>query len=242
MAAGMASPPTCGLAAAIAGLLLCGAARADPETVAAAERAANEGLARYDRHEYDGAAEAFRRAWTLDPQPAVLFALAQAERKAGRCDLADADYRRFIALGPPAAQRRAAQNSIGRCTPAPPIAPPPIAPPPIAPPIAPPVVDPPGPTVVTAPARPTSRRWVALPAAFAGITLASAVAGAALYGVAHAEYGTLSRSACGVAGDCADAAYAGTRTKAYASYGLFAAAGALAIVDVVLWVTAARRR
>jgi hypothetical protein len=55
------------------------------------------GARHYERGEFRAAAEAFREAHQLSPQPALLYNLAQAERLDGQCELALAHYEEFVA-------------------------------------------------------------------------------------------------------------------------------------------------
>jgi tetratricopeptide (TPR) repeat protein len=110
----------------------------------------DEGVALYRSGRYAEAAAAFARAHGEDQQPKYLYNRAQAERLAGDCDAALEGYRAFVALEPPEAQRRQAEDNIAACQaaiaerapprdPAPleepaPAAPPPALPPPALPP------------------------------------------------------------------------------------------------------------
>jgi tetratricopeptide (TPR) repeat protein len=90
------------------------------------------------------AADAFERAYEIDPKPEYVFARAQAFRFAGDCEQAVATYRRFIALAPPRAAIDEAREHIATCggdpEPAPATSPPaPRVEPDAAPPVDPPI-------------------------------------------------------------------------------------------------------
>jgi tetratricopeptide (TPR) repeat protein len=91
------------------------------------------------------AADAFARAYELDPRPEYVFARAQALRFAGECEPAIAAYREFIDLAPPQAAIDEARGHIATCggVPEPAPAPAPEPPPRIEPT---PVVEPPPPS------------------------------------------------------------------------------------------------
>lgn len=77
-------------------LLLVGATQvqADPKSEAAA--AFSDGQRRYVAGEYDSAARQFVIAYSLDPDPAYLFNIAQAYRSGNQCARAAKYYRRFL--------------------------------------------------------------------------------------------------------------------------------------------------
>jgi tetratricopeptide (TPR) repeat protein len=99
------------------------------------------GLTRFEREDYSGAIDAFKRGNAIDPRPQFLFAIAQAERLRGDCKAALVYYRRFLTTSPPEEQAAAATQHLRRCsavvsaapTPAPEAAPPPPPPPPVEP-------------------------------------------------------------------------------------------------------------
>lgn len=55
----------------------------------------DEGSEHYDRREFRAAADSFRAAYALFPEPAFLYNLAQAERLDGQCDSALTHYEEF---------------------------------------------------------------------------------------------------------------------------------------------------
>ena len=64
---------------------------------AAAHAAYREGRARFDTADYQGALERFRRTYVLDPQPVLLYDIAQVERRLGRWSDAATTYQRYLA-------------------------------------------------------------------------------------------------------------------------------------------------
>jgi tetratricopeptide (TPR) repeat protein len=91
--------------------------------------------------------------------------------------------------------------------------------------------------VVAEPSR--NKRWVA-PSVVAGLTVATAVVGAGLIGSVSVDYDRMlsGPSSCR---PCSDSQVAPLRARADAAYAMFALSGALAVVDVVLWLRARRR-
>lgn len=91
--------------------------RAQPP--ASPEAAAAEAAARAQTHfaeeQWDLAVEALVEAYALDPDPAYLYARAQAERMGGRCKIAIALYERFLESGPSEAQAEDTRINIRRC-------------------------------------------------------------------------------------------------------------------------------
>lgn len=147
----------------------------------------------WEARRWPEAAEAFERAYAIEPRPEYVFARAQALRLADDCTGAIAAYRAFIDLAPPAAAIDEAQGYIVACggdpTPAPP---PPIAPRPIAPSDA----GAPGPTapLPAAVVPPPRRAWWRDPAGHAvgwtGLAIAATGAGLTIEGLARRERGT----------------------------------------------------
>ncbi len=73
------------------------------------------GLERYEAGDFKGAIDAFVTGNKLDPRPAFLFAIAQAERRRGDCGAAIIYYERFLATSPPESQAEAARDQRDRC-------------------------------------------------------------------------------------------------------------------------------
>jgi hypothetical protein len=57
----------------------------------------DKATAAFDRKDWNGASRALADAYVLDPRPDLLYARAQAERLAGRCNVALPLYDRFLA-------------------------------------------------------------------------------------------------------------------------------------------------
>lgn len=73
------------------------------------------GIAEYKAGRYANAIEEFETAYKLDPEPALLFSLAQAERLGGRCRAALEHYERYLASNPNDEQTSAARVGIAWC-------------------------------------------------------------------------------------------------------------------------------
>lgn len=86
---------------------------ASPE--AAAAEAAARAQTHFAEEAWDLAVEALVEAYALDPDPAYLYARAQAERMGGRCKIAIALYERFLESGPSEAQAEDTRINIRRC-------------------------------------------------------------------------------------------------------------------------------
>lgn len=80
-----------------------------------AEDAAARAKAAYDRGDYEAAAAALADAYEADPQPAYLYARAQAERYGGDCAAATEHYRAFLDTKPGAEAAKAAQTNLDEC-------------------------------------------------------------------------------------------------------------------------------
>jgi tetratricopeptide (TPR) repeat protein len=73
------------------------------------------GLKAYGEKDYDTAIREFRNAYKIDPDPDLLYALAQAERLAGYCGDAVVHYRQFLETRPDEMQVEAARTGIELC-------------------------------------------------------------------------------------------------------------------------------
>jgi hypothetical protein len=73
------------------------------------------GLERYESGDFKGAVDAFLVGNGIDPRPAFLFAIAQAERRRGNCKASVVYYQRFLATGPAEEQAAAARQQKHRC-------------------------------------------------------------------------------------------------------------------------------
>lgn len=75
----------------------------------------DEGQTLYAAGDYAAAIERFRRGRALDPRPEFLYAIGQAQRKAGQCREAIESYRAFIVESSSEKQVEAARLQIDRC-------------------------------------------------------------------------------------------------------------------------------
>jgi tetratricopeptide (TPR) repeat protein len=114
---------------------------------------------------FDIALTELQAAYEIDPQPKLLFAMAQVEAKLGNCDDAIDHYNQFLTSTKDKAKQAVVKQAIAACVPAPVEGPPPVdvvaptpaepAPPPPPPP--PPVVEAPKPApIVVAPPPPVA--------------------------------------------------------------------------------------
>ena len=103
------------IAAAVLAAPLPGHARAPTRAETAAAEAAARAQGHFAEQEWDLAVEALVEAYALDPDPAYLYARAQAERMRGRCKIAIALYERFVESGPSEAQVEDTRINIRRC-------------------------------------------------------------------------------------------------------------------------------
>lgn len=82
-------------------IVLCAApaaARAEENKQALARSLFNLAIGEYQAKDYEGAAASLAKSHALDPRPEALYALAQAERLAGRCKDALAHYEELLEL------------------------------------------------------------------------------------------------------------------------------------------------
>lgn len=102
---------------------------------------------------FDVALTELKAAYEIDPQPKLVFAMAQVEAKLGNCDDAIEHYNQFLASTKDKSKQAVVKQAIAACVPAPAVVegPPPVqdatpSPPPEPPPSPPPpVVEPPPP-------------------------------------------------------------------------------------------------
>jgi tetratricopeptide (TPR) repeat protein len=73
------------------------------------------GLRLYERNRFDEAIAELRAGLAIDPQPEILYALAQAERKSGHCERALEHYQSCMALLKNPAAAAAVRVQIERC-------------------------------------------------------------------------------------------------------------------------------
>lgn len=176
----------------IAALLVLALARAPEPATSVDNPHFAAAVEAWEARRWPEAAEAFARAYAIEPKPQYVFARAQALRLADDCSGAIKAYRAFIDLAPPPAAIDEARGYIVACggdpTPTPP---PPIAPRPIVS----ADVSAPRPTDPPLPATPARRRpWWRDPAGHAvgwtGLAIAATGAGLTIEGLARRERGT----------------------------------------------------
>jgi len=73
------------------------------------------GIEEYKAQKYEAAAATLKEAYELDPKPNTLFALAQAERLAGRCPEARAHYKELLEATTELATAKAVQTNLELC-------------------------------------------------------------------------------------------------------------------------------
>jgi tetratricopeptide (TPR) repeat protein len=88
---------------------------ADPAVTAAARPHLEAALRLFKAREYAQALAEFRAAFDIDPQPALLYAIAQAERLNGDCRRAIRFYEAFLRTAPKQSQGLSARQNIARC-------------------------------------------------------------------------------------------------------------------------------
>jgi tetratricopeptide (TPR) repeat protein len=81
----------------------------------AAQQRLDHGLQLFDLQRYDEAIAEFKLGYEDDPRPDFLYAIAQAERAAGRCAPAIEAYKAYLRSNPAARQIKLAQFNIERC-------------------------------------------------------------------------------------------------------------------------------
>jgi tetratricopeptide (TPR) repeat protein len=187
----------------------------------------------YETQEYEQAIDALKQGYQLDPQPAFLYTLGQAERSRGNCARAIEAYRSFLRTHPPEKQAQLAHVNIERCTEElkHPAAPPPA---PSTTPASSPSIPTTKPSLLLSPSR--ARRWPAW--VLIGTGVAVAVAGGAVYGTARRRFDELKASCDGV---CAPQSWQSWSSATDASYALLAIGGA-ALVGGIIWMALPSRK
>lgn len=99
----------------IAAAALAGDARADGR----ARDLYKRGIDEYKAQKYEQAAATLGQSYELDPKPEALFALAQAERLAGRCADARGHYKKLLDATTELATAKAVQSNLELCGPDP---------------------------------------------------------------------------------------------------------------------------
>jgi tetratricopeptide (TPR) repeat protein len=194
----------------------------DPDTEIA-RRHFEAGRLQYEASDYEGALREFEAARKVRNLPAFDYNIARCLDRLERPAEAIAAYERYLAASgetPDVFEVRERVRVLKEriAPPSETATPPPIAKPPPH----------------------SSRRWIA-PGVTTGVTLALAVTGAGLLGSVKIDYDRMltGPSACR---PCSDAQVSPLRVRADAGYVVLGVSGALAVVDVILWVRAARQR
>ncbi len=214
---------------ALALVLAAGTARAqseDPDEEIARKHF-KSGSVFYLANDYGKALAEFETAARAHPAPALDFNIARCHDRLEHADQAIAYYRKYLASSPPdAAEIQARIEKLQpRATPEPPRVVPPTMP-------AMPII--PSPVENEAP----QRSWK-LPIGLGVATLALGIVGASLLGSVVPDYDQLDGpDGCR---PCMPSQFSDLQARADAGYALLGVAGAMAIVDVALFVLAARR-
>jgi hypothetical protein len=115
-----------GLVCVLGGLLLASPAHAadDPAAVEQAKMFFNAGAQAYEAGRFGAAVQAFQQAYALAPRPAILFSMAQAERKAWFVDKRADDlkhaiehYHRYLDLVPTGGRRGDSADALAELEP-----------------------------------------------------------------------------------------------------------------------------
>jgi len=211
----------------------------DPDEEIARRRFAR-GSEHYAAGAYQQALDEFEAVRRYKPAPALDYNIARCLDRLERPREAIDAYTRYVTARPDAqdaAEVRARIETLRRrLPPEPPATPPPTPTPPIATTPPPTTTTPPPPLVD----RPSTARRYAAPIAVGAGALAAALVGAGLLGSVRSDY----NAANGPGGcrPCTDADIAPLERRAYAGYAMLGIAGALAVVDIALFATTARRR
>jgi len=99
---------------ALAVLLVAGAADAKPRR-RDAKLQFDRGVTAYQKGNFEAAAEALARSFTLERDADTLFAWAQSERKLDRCDKAIELYEKLLTYNLPAANKSAVELNLDEC-------------------------------------------------------------------------------------------------------------------------------
>jgi len=194
----------------------------------------DRGVAAYDAGAFAEATALFQRAYAASNAPDLLFNIAQAYRKWGRCADALAFYRRYLDEAPNPTNRKEVDERIAEmqtCATERPATPEPPAPEPVKP--APkPEPTPPRPVETDDPG--STHRRVALVLALSGGAVG--LAGGGIYWRARVKFDE-ARDIC----PCAPGTYAGWERATTASYIMMGVGGAALAGSVVLYLVAPAR-
>ncbi len=135
--------------------LVCLPVMAHADAKSEAKQHLDSATARHKDRKYAEALDEMKTAYALDPQPELLYAIAQLHVQLGQCDRALPFCDRFLDSKPKDSSAAKARQAIEMCKTNPPAAAPP-EPPPV-------VVPPPRPIVVPPPPPPTRRETVTVP-------------------------------------------------------------------------------
>jgi tetratricopeptide (TPR) repeat protein len=210
------------IAIALALALASGSARAieDPDTEIA-RRHFEAGRDHYEAGDYQSALKEFEAARAARPLAAFDFNIGRCYDRLERPADAVAAYERYLAAAPDAPDAAEVRERIGvlkrRIAVESPPPPPPTPPP------------------------PPSRKRLIAPIAVGGAAVVVAAVGAGLLGSVKVDFDELA-SGPNSCRPCSDTQISPLEARANAGYVLLGTAGALAVVDVVLWVRAVRHR
>jgi tetratricopeptide (TPR) repeat protein len=214
-------------------VLLAGPARAaEPITDdEAGKRHYMSAQAYFDQAAYADALREFQESYRLSKYPAILYQIGQCQERLGQISDAVATFEKYLEADPQSKRRATVETAIQNLKerlkkgePAQPVTPPPVV-----------VTPPPSPE----PARkPSKRRWIA-PAVVLGVAGAFAIVGGGLLSDVKSEYDKLRME------NPSSPDYLtridSAESRANAGYAMLGIAGAAAVVDVVLWVVAAKK-
>jgi tetratricopeptide (TPR) repeat protein len=215
--------------AALALVLISSLARAETAEDALARAHYQRAQASFDQARYADALHEYEEAFRLTPYPAILYRIGLCKEQVGDYAGAADSLEDYLRRDPESTRREAVQASIARLRER-------AQQPEASAPSPPPVEKPAAPLALTAPPPParSPRRWL-VPGLMLGAAAGLAIVGAGLIGSVASDFD-------GCARPCSDGAIASMQNRAYSSYALFGLAGAVAIVDVALWVLVARSR
>jgi tetratricopeptide (TPR) repeat protein len=212
------------LVVALIAALVTTLAHADEES---AREHFQRGQALYEATRYEAALHEFEKAQASQPMSALLYDIARCLEKLDRKEEAAKAYERYIDSAPNADNLDEVRALVvelhrGPLSPSMPSENVQIA-----------HID------VTQPLAPTARRRYIVPGALGGGVLVLGAIGAGLLGSAAHDFGAL-RSSCSPT--CSASSWSALPAREHAGEALLGVAGAVLVVDVALWVRAARRK